>query len=111
MNNKTFYLIFSEAVASENRDAFISDWALSSVFPVDSDPTENAEIIGSIWDVANMSVKDLCKKTKLSQVAISDRFCVPYRTVQEWYGGRRTCPQYFKLAMAELLGLINITRE
>ena len=40
MDNKTFYILFSEAIEDSDRDVFVSDWALSSVFPEESDPGE-----------------------------------------------------------------------
>lgn len=111
MKDKDFYTYYGEALKAADRDAFVSDCALSSAFPADSDPLENAQAAGNIWDVAHMSIKDLCQHAKLSQVALSTRFCVPYRTVQDWYSGRSTCPQYIKLAMAELLGILTVARE
>lgn len=111
MTDKNFYQVYSQALTDGDRDAFVSDWALSTIFPEDSDPVENAAMIGNIWDVAHMTIKDLCQISGLSQVALSTRFCVPYRTVQDWHSGRRECPNYIRLAMAEILGILQVPRE
>lgn len=34
---------------------------------------------------------------------ISDRFDIPYRTVQNWVGGQRECPAYILKMMMEIL--------
>lgn len=40
------------------------------------------------------SIKSLCEKFNLSQSEVSKRFEIPYRTVQDWYSGRRVPPEY-----------------
>lgn len=111
MKYKDFYTCYGEALAESDRDTFVSDWSLSSIFPEDSDLLENAELAGNIWDIAHMTIKDLCQQTGISQAAIGYRFCVPYRTVQQWYAGDRSCPEYVKIAMADSLGLLKVPRE
>lgn len=61
MTDKQFYLIYTEALASADRDAFVSDWSLSTTFGDTFDGDDDAiisrtEEIGNIWDVAHMSV-------------------------------------------------------
>ncbi len=40
------------------------------------------------------TVKELCEKHHITQAWLSHRFGIPYRTVQDWYTGRRTPPKY-----------------
>ena len=40
------------------------------------------------------SIKSLCEKFNLSQSEVSKKFEIPYRTVQDWYSGRRVPPEY-----------------
>lgn len=116
MTNKDFYTLYAEAVGSDDREAFVVDYATSSIFGTqeaqsDDDLLANAQLCGETWDVAHMTVKELCKAVGMTQAALSYRFCVPYRTVQDWYSGRRSCPPYITLAMAELLGVIKVPRS
>lgn len=105
MKDKQFYLIYTEALAATDRDAFVSDWALSSIWgdDADEDIQSRAEQIGKTWDVAHMSVQDLCSRAGIGQSELSRKFCIPLRTVQNWFGGQNRCPQYIILMMARLL--------
>lgn len=104
MTDKQFYILWGEAQTDTNREAFVSDWSLSSMFETEI-PVDLIEQIGQIWDVAHMSFKDIRAASGLSQVAFSEHFCVGRRTVENWEA-RDCCPTYTKLMMAELLGLI-----
>ena len=41
-----------------------------------------------------MTVKELCKIYKTRQSELARMFGIPYRTVQDWYHGRRDPPPY-----------------
>ena len=105
MKDKQFYLIYTEALASADRDAFVSDWSLSSIFGdgCDDDLSSRAAQIAKIWDVAHMSVQELCSRSGIGQSELSRKFCIPLRTVQNWFGGQNRCPQYVVLMMSRLL--------
>lgn len=50
-----------------------------------------------------MTIKEICDKYSLSQTALSNRFGIPIRTVQDWYSGRRNPPDYVANMMDEIL--------
>lgn len=50
-----------------------------------------------------MNIKEICERYDLTQAALSKRFGVPYRTVQDWYAEKRTPPDYVVRMMEELL--------
>ena len=54
---------------------------------------------------AARSVKQICKMAGMTQTAMADRFSIPQRTFGNWCTGERTCPEYTKLMMQEILGL------
>lgn len=54
--------------------------------------TENAE-----------TIKIICEAYGMSQTALSRRFGIPIRTVQDWYAGRRTPPAYVVNMLSDLL--------
>lgn len=41
-----------------------------------------------------MTIKEICQKYNLGQTALSRRFGIPLRTVQQWYAGDRNPPPY-----------------
>lgn len=110
MDNKTFYILWGEALVSTDRDTYLSEWATSSLFDPDPDapaPDYDAIIkqLGSIWDAAHMTVAQIRATTGLSQAAFAERFCLKRRTVEDWES-RNKCPDHIRLMMIELLGLI-----
>lgn len=110
--DKDFYTLWGEALVASDRDVYVSEWATSSIWGSPEDLTDDALLdvatkLGNIWDVAHMSVKDICKAAGLTQAALSHRFCIPRRTVEDWCRGARKTTDYDRLMMAELLGLIN----
>lgn len=105
MNDKQFCVIFSEACNDNNKEVFVSDWALSSIFEETEDLIKLSEEIANIWDVAHLSIKDIREKTGLSQVKFSLRFCIPRRTLEDWESGRNKCPDYTRLMLAQIVGL------
>lgn len=111
MTDKQFNTVFSDALTTQDRDAFISDWALSTLFNEAEDAPINPALIkelGEVWDVAHLSVADIRAATGLSQRAFADRHCIPRRSVENWEtegAQARTCPDYIRLLLAEVTGL------
>lgn len=110
MNNKIFSAAWTEALsgAYADRDSYVSDLALSSIWGDAEDAEVQADrldTIGSIWDAAHMSIKDIRTASGLSRTAFAEHLCIPYRTVQDWELGARACPGYLRLLIAEHFGL------
>lgn len=116
MNDKIFATLWAEALEDNNKEVFVSDWALSSIWAETPEQLENPELlpdpavlaeqVGRIWDVAHMSVADIRKITGLSQAGFAERFCIPKTTIQKWESKRGGCADYIRLMMARHLGLI-----
>ena len=47
-----------------------------------------------------MSIKELIQAAGMTQTAFGEYFGIPLRTVQNWCGGQRQCPDYV-LALIE----------
>lgn len=105
-DDKTFYLLWGEALNASDRDIYVSEWSTSSIWPENAELLEIAGKLGQIWDTAHMSVKDICKATSMTQAALAQRFCIPKRTVEDWCRGIAKCADYTRLMMAECLGLL-----
>lgn len=113
MTDKQFYSIFSDALSNEgaSREAFVSDWALSSIWDDGQDfPEDRIAEIGDIWDVAHLTICDIRQHTGLSQAKFATRFCIPRRSVEDWESGARKCPDYLRLLLAQTVGLYNDRR-
>lgn len=108
MTDKQFNILWGEALSVSDRDAFISDAALSSVW----DDTVSTEIsadrvnqLGQLWDTAHLTIKDIRTAIGLSQAAFAQRFCIPRRSIENWESGASTCPDYLRLLLALATGL------
>lgn len=104
--------LYSKVGAYSDRDAYISDMALSSIWDDAWDnsedpgvPAERLALLGAIWDGAHCTIPKLIQKYDLTQTGFAQFFDIPLRTVQDWCGGRRTCPPYVSAMAAEILAL------
>lgn len=107
MTDRQFHTLWGEALASDDRDAYVSGWATSSIWEDAEDvdiPADRVEDIGGIWDVAHLSVRSIREMSGLTQAAFAQRFCIPKRTLENWEGGQRGCPDYVRLLLAQASG-------
>lgn len=111
MTDIQFNTILKDALTVENREVFVSDWALSSVWedkPEDDIPQQRIDEIGQIWDAAHMSFADILKASGRTLVGFAEHYSIPYRTVQNWKSGIHECPVYLRLLLARVeLGLFD----
>lgn len=110
MTDKQFLLCVTETDHYTDRGEYISDLSLSSIWG-DSEtdsapPQERIDAIGQIWDACHRSVKDIAAAAGMSQRKLAERFCIPYRTMENWCNDKRSCRLYDRLMMQECLGLL-----
>lgn len=99
----------SEATNYTDRDAFVSDLALSSIWGDEEGseiPQERIEWLGQLWDAAHRSVRDIAKAAGMNQRELSEHFDVPKRTVEYWCSNHTACALYVRMMMQECLGLL-----
>lgn len=110
MTDKQFLFCVQEAQNYSDRDAYISDICLSSVWGYETEtkiPKERIYKLGRIFDACHRSVKEIAVAAGLSQRKLAEKFCIPYRTVENWCGGQSECPLYTRLMMQQLLHLLD----
>lgn len=104
MNIEQRNLALSEMAHYADRDAWLSDVALSSVWDDPEDqadiPQERIDALIHLWDAVHLPIRELLAPLTLAQA--SREFYVPYRTMQDWFAGRRECPVYVRLYLARL---------
>lgn len=104
-----YHLALTEIENYTDRDAFVSDLALSSAFPEDADLTETVSELSMIWEAYHMTIRDLRTASGLSRSEFSRRFYIPIRTIENWEctgANARECPAYVRLLIAEALGMM-----
>lgn len=109
MTDKQFMTCVSEVANYADRDSYISDLCLSSMWG-DAEgaeiPAERIEALGNIWDACHRSIKQIAADAGLSCRKLAEHFCIRYRTVENWSAGTRDCPLHTRLMMQEILGLL-----
>lgn len=105
----TLTTLLAETSAYTDRDAYISDLALSSMWgdgPEDEIPADRLALLGRIWDFSMMDFRAIRQASGLTQAAFADRFGIPKRSVENWDSGASTPPPYVLRMLAQLLGLL-----
>lgn len=110
MTVKQRNICIREMDAYAQRDAFVSDMALSSIWgdgPEDEIPPERIEELSRLWGAVHRSVKDIAAEAGLSQRKLAERFFIPIRTMEDWGSGKHDPPDYVRLMMQECLCLLD----
>lgn len=58
-----------------------------------------------------MTIKELRKKSGLSQAKFSDRYGIPKRTIEDWEAGKRTPPQYVVDMLTYIVAQENVNHK
>lgn len=108
MTFKQYQFCIRELPEYADVDAYVSDLSLSSIWGDASDediPAERIDQLRVIFSASKMTVTEIAKSTGLNITNMAARFAVPYRTMQDWFSGARTCSLSIRLMMLECLGL------
>ena len=108
MTIKQYRTCATEAQNYTDREAYISDLALSSMWgdgPEDEIPQDRIAQLGHIYDAVHRSVKDIAAEAGISARKLAIRFCIPQSTLENWCMGVNKCPLYTRLLLQESLGI------
>ena len=85
------------------KEIFLNNVTLSAEVGADGciDLDAEKERLSVIWDLANLSMRELISRTGMSQTAFAKCAGIPLRTVQNWCAGSRGCPAYVRFLLAE----------
>lgn len=111
MTDNQFYNCVAECQNYTDRDAYISDLALSSIWgdaPGADIPQARIDALGEIWDACHRSIKDIAAAAGMSVRALAIKFCIPQRTAENWASKANECPIYTRLMMQQMLGLLHL---
>ena len=108
MTLKQYQACIRELSEYADADAYVSDLALSAIWGDGSEdgiPEDRIQQLRAIYRAASMTVPEIAKAAGLNITQMSARFAVPYRTMQDWFAGARSCSLAIRLMMLECLGL------
>ena len=108
MTSKQYAFCVTEAQNYTDRESYISDLALSSMWgdrPEYDIPQARLAQLSHIYDAVHRSVKDIAAEAGISAREMAIRFCIPQRTLENWCMGVNKCPLYTRLMLQESLGI------
>lgn len=106
-----YHAVMAAMADCADREDFISEAALSTIWgdPLEAEiPAERIELLGTLWDTAHRSIKEIAAAAGLSNRKLAERFGIPYSTMEDWSAGARKCNPYIRMMMQECLGLLRI---
>lgn len=69
---------------------------------------ESIYMLGSIYDLHGLSFREILEKAGATQAEISHIFCIPVRTVQDWYAGKKVGASYIWLMIIKYYHLLQL---
>lgn len=113
MTNQQFSTCVSETQSYTDRDAYISDLSLSSMWGDANDapvPEQRIEDLGQIWDAAHRTFRDIAAAVGISVRQLAMRYAIPRRTAGDWSAGQSTPQLHEMLAIQQCEGLLTVRR-
>ena len=113
MTNQQFITCVAEAQNYTDRDAYISDLSLSSMWGDSEDapvPEQRIEDLGQIWDAAHRSFRDIAAAAGISVRQLAMRYAIPRRTAGDWSAGKSMPQLHEMLAIQQCEGLFTVRR-
>lgn len=108
VEDKLFNKLWLDALAQPNKEMYVGEYGYPDWFDhISEDANKVVKVLEQIHFVAHASMREIVKASNLTQAAFSTKFCIPLRTVEDWVAGRRNCPDYVRLMIAENLGIID----
>ena len=113
MTNQQFITCVSETQNYADRDAYISDLSLSSMWGDSEDapvPEQRIADLGQIWDAAHRTIRDIAAAAGTSVRQLAMRYAIPRRTAEDWSAGQSTPQLHEMLAIQQCEGLLTVRR-
>lgn len=72
------------------------------------DYVESLDLLKAVYEAAQLSFFDILQKSGKRKSEISDMFCIPIRTIEEWYSGKNRCSTYIRLMLLKQFHLLSL---
>ena len=74
----------------------------------DLNPNEVNLILKNIYTLKAKSFRELLEESNVRKADASKIFCIPIRTIEDWYSEKNRCPLYIKLMVVKEFRLLNL---
>lgn len=108
--DREFYKLWKSAISSKTIGEYInnnSEWNFKKY---------NLEYDGflfmlkEIFRCSRLTVKEIFDCAGTSKAKVSNAFCIPIRTVEDWYSEKNKCPDYIKIMFLRYFNIMNLGR-
>lgn len=72
------------------------------------DPFLAKKMLDNIFECANLSLKEICEKAGKKKTQVRDIFCIPQRTVEDWYYEKKKMNPAIKLMVLKQFHLLDL---
>jgi len=114
--SRIFHKIWDAALKSSSREEYLYKYATISTTGLklgkyNLNDRESFDVVLKVYELSHKRVKDIANDAGLKKSEMGHLFCVPKRTLEEWYKEDRRCPPYIKLFMLRQLGQFDIGKD
>lgn len=113
--DKLFSTLWSEAEKHNDKSEYINKFTSFTSKNVirfkakyDIEIEEAYNLLSEIYDKQHMTFKEILEASDKTKAEISHSFCIPIKTIDDWYTGRRKSPSYIRLNILRQYHLINL---
>lgn len=115
--DRIFHKLWDEAVKCEDSNSFI--WTFSNPLSekciqfkekYDIDIVTTVYLLNRIYEMAHFEFREILELAEKKQADVSHIFCIPTRTVQDWYSGKNKCPSYVILMLLKQFHLFQLSK-
>ena len=69
------------------------------------------ETLTNIYKAASLSFKEIVDLSGKKKVEISNIFCIPIRTIEDWYSGKSRCNDYIRLMLIRHFSILYLGKH
>lgn len=110
--DRIFHKIWNHIDKYTTMDDYVSSLSMDpSIFNYNSYGITYSECIymlKSLYKAKNMSFKELIDAAGSKKSEISHIFCIPIRTVEDWYSGKNRTPSYVKIMLLKQYHMLDL---
>lgn len=75
------------------------------------DYVEASFVLANIYSLKNMSFSDILNKAGTKKSTVSHIFCIPIRTIEDWFSGTNRSPSYIRLMLLKYFHLLDLGKH
>ena len=72
------------------------------------DELQTINMLKNIYKAAHLSIREIIEASGEKKANIGYIFCIPIRTLEDWYSGKNKCPSYVRLMLIRKFELLNL---